>query len=96
MIKHLAIVYFCRLFSEPDILVLDSPESCSKTRPAQLMEASVTAVPDRCGECCVVKLNILTWGPEGQIALTVCVRCTCIFVPELSLQANESSGEPGY
>ena len=53
------VVYFCRLFSEPDILVLDSPESCSKTRPVQLMEATVTAVPDRCGERCVVKLNIL-------------------------------------
>ena len=46
------------LFSEPDILVLDSPESCSKTRPAQLMAATVTAIPDRFGAYCVMKLNV--------------------------------------
>ena len=48
-------VYAVYLLSEPDILVLDSPESCSKTRPAQLMAATI---PDRFRTYCVVKLNV--------------------------------------
>jgi len=79
MIVYALCMYFCcflcRLFSDADVLVLDSPVNCCKMPAGRLMETTV--IPERC----VCR--------SGCVSVDVCAHmCDCCLSPHSSTHTH--------